>query len=73
MKLPIAIGCLLLALFVAGCNEPQSDLTKEDKTKMDKLFREGNKPGAAPAASGQKAPDQGPKGSPGKPINAADE
>ncbi|MBX3112257.1 MAG: hypothetical protein KF857_09625 [Fimbriimonadaceae bacterium] len=75
MKPLIALGCLLLGLFATGCNEPQSDLTKEDKVKMDKLFREGVKPNQTPAApAGQKAEGQpGPRGSAGQPLNAADQ
>lgn len=75
MKLPIAIGCLVLGLFAAGCNEAQSDLTKDDKVKMDKLFKEGIKPNQpAPApAGGQKQEGQAPRGSAGQPINSADQ
>ncbi len=73
MKLPIVIGCLVMVICLVGCGEPQSDLTKEDKVKMDKLFREGVKPGNPPAASGQKSAAPGPRGSSGQPINAADQ
>jgi len=59
--IPFAI---LLGVVAAGCaNSGGSDLTKEDKQKMDTLFREGikNPPNAGPDPGKDK----------GVPINAA--
>jgi hypothetical protein len=42
----INLFLLLVILIVAGCGDSgKSDLTQEDRKKMDTLFREGIKPG----------------------------
>jgi len=63
-----AVGSVLI-----GCSSSESDLTPDDRVKMDKLFREGVKPpsqgGGSPASPGTPAP----RGEGGTPINAADQ
>lgn len=57
-----------MALSVIGCKgSEQSDLNKEDRQKMDTLFREGikNTPDTVKKTGG--------RGQEGKPLNAADE
>jgi hypothetical protein len=55
MKLVLFSVFVLVLAFAAGCKKDESDLTKEDRVKMDKLFREGikNPPSGEQAKEGQ--------------------
>ncbi len=65
-RLGILILVSLAGCAMVGCSSQQSDLSKDEKAQMDKLFREGIKPPSTPGATPQRG---GATGGQGGPLN----